>query len=140
MGSEEAELRDGRLAYRLWLTPYTSRPLPDTPSFRTLWGQTAGNGTRRGGLLGPARSNGGTALAGGSPHVRAAIVQSRFDYHNLYDPSLKLDVPRHCDDDDMSGTSCHHLEAATAAGPAVNELHPSAAMIPKARANGRDEL
>ena len=112
----------------VWLTPYHSRPLPDTPSFRTLWGHTTGNGTRRGGLLGPALSNGGTALVGGSPHVRAAIVQSRFEYHNLYDPALKLDVPRHCADDDISGgASCRHLEAADTRNAPHTRAAPQAA-------------
>ena len=50
-----------------------SRPLPDTRSFRTLWGETAGNGTRRGGLIGPAKSNGGVALPGGSPKDAATL-------------------------------------------------------------------
>ena len=110
-----------------------SRPLPDTRSFRTLWGETAGNGTRRGGLIGPAKSNGGVALPGGSPHVRAAIVREAFEYHGLYDPNLKLDVPRECADDDMSGESCEHLSEGDAPPQA-------AAQLAAASSSGRDEL
>jgi hypothetical protein len=39
----------GRLLFRVWLSPYNSRPLPDTATFRRLWGNTAG-GAVRGGL------------------------------------------------------------------------------------------
>ena len=112
-----------------------SRPLPDTGSFRTLWGETAGNGTRRGGLIGPAKSNGGVALPGGSPHVRAAIVRRAFEYHGLYDPNLKLDVPRECADGDMSGESCVHLSEGDAPPQAATQLAAAGGS-----SGGRDEL
>lgn len=39
----------GRLLFRVWLSPYNSRALPDTATFRKLWGNTAA-GAVRGGL------------------------------------------------------------------------------------------
>ena len=39
---------EGRLLFRTWISPYNSRPLPDTPEYRNVWGNTAG-GQPRGG-------------------------------------------------------------------------------------------
>lgn len=39
----------GRLLFRTWLSPYNSRALPDTATFRKLWGNCAA-GAVRGGL------------------------------------------------------------------------------------------
>lgn len=40
---------EGRLLYRIWLSPYNSRRIPDTPLFRRLWGSIEA-GLPRGGL------------------------------------------------------------------------------------------
>jgi len=38
----------GRLLFRTWISPYNSRPLPDTDEYRTVWGNVEG-GKPRGG-------------------------------------------------------------------------------------------
>ena len=38
----------GRLLFRTWISPYNSRPLPDTELYRTIWGDVRG-GQPRGG-------------------------------------------------------------------------------------------
>jgi len=38
----------GRLLFRTWISPYNSRPLPDTDQYRTVWGTVAGGALRGG--------------------------------------------------------------------------------------------
>jgi len=68
----------GRLLFRVWLSPYNSRALPDTPEYKYLWGATEA-GAPRGGLE-PAVATGES-----SPEtLREAMKSSKHNYYGLY--------------------------------------------------------
>lgn len=73
------DVENGRLLLRIWVSPYNSRALPDTPEFRTLWGDVRG-GVPRGGLE--------PAMAAGLTAKPAELVQAyesgAADYYGLY--------------------------------------------------------
>ena len=68
----------GRLLFRVWLSPYNSRALPDDPGYRRLWG-AVDPGAPRGGLE-PALATGES-----SPEVlRQAMASAKHNYYGLY--------------------------------------------------------
>jgi len=68
----------GRLLFRVWLSPYNSRALPDDPGYRRLWGAVE-PGAPRGGLE-PALATGES-----SPEVlRQAMASAKHNYYGLY--------------------------------------------------------
>lgn len=70
---------EGRLLYRIWLSPYNSRKIPDTPLFRHLWGNVE-VGVPRGGLE-PALKSGLTE----KPEELVRQVESgEHEYYGLY--------------------------------------------------------
>jgi hypothetical protein len=77
-GSASAPADGGRLLFRVWLSPYNSRALPDDPAYRYLWGDVAA-GAPRGGLE-PAIATGES-----SPEVlREAMRSAKHNYYGLY--------------------------------------------------------
>jgi hypothetical protein len=69
----------GRLLFRMWLSPFNSRELPDTPEFRALWGDVRA-GAVRGGLE-PAVNAG---LAEKPHELTDAINSGTYDYYGLF--------------------------------------------------------
>ena len=68
---------EGRLLFRTWISPYNSRPLPDTDEYRTKWGCHRGRQDAR--RLGPGRQDGRLAEAEdpGGPRVLLALLGPR---------------------------------------------------------------
>jgi hypothetical protein len=69
----------GRLLFRMWLSPFNSRELPDEPVFRALWGDVR-PGAVRGGLE-PAVKAG---LAEKPKELTDAINSGSYDYYGLF--------------------------------------------------------
>jgi hypothetical protein len=72
-------VENGRLLLRSWISPYNSRPLPDTPEFHEMWGDVA-PGVPRGGLE-PALKAG---IKSKPPELIEAYASGRADYYGLY--------------------------------------------------------
>jgi len=72
-------VENGRLLLRAWLSPYNSRPLPDTPEFNEMWGDVA-PGVPRGGLE-PAIKAG---IKAKPPELIEAYTSGKADYYGLY--------------------------------------------------------
>jgi len=72
-------VENGRLLLRAWLSPYNSRPLPDTPEFNEMWGDVA-PGVPRGGLE-PAIKAG---IKAKPPELVEAYTSGKADYYGLY--------------------------------------------------------
>jgi len=70
---------NGRLLLRAWISPYNSRPLPDTPAFNEMWGAVA-PGVPRGGL--------DPAIKAGIKAKPAELVEAytsgKADYYGMY--------------------------------------------------------
>jgi len=85
---EEAGLwgASGRLLYRTWISPYNSRPLPDTPEYRTIWGNVSGGAAR-----------GGWDQAVKNGEVPKPKIPDNHVYYSLYsDRVQKLSMNGHC--------------------------------------------
>ena len=84
---EVADTRDnvenGRLLLRAWVSPFNSRPLPDTPAFREMWGDVR-PGVPRGGLE-PAIKAG---IKSKPPELVEAYTSGKADYYGLYKRSF----------------------------------------------------
>lgn len=70
---------NGRLLLRAWISPYNSRPLPDTPAFNEMWGDVRA-GLPRGGLE-PAIKAG---IKAKPPELIEAYATGAVDYYGLY--------------------------------------------------------
>lgn len=72
-------VENGRLLLRAWVSPYNSRPLPDTPEFNEMWGDVR-PGVPRGGLE-PAIKAG---IKAKPPELVEAYTSGKADYYGLY--------------------------------------------------------
>jgi len=70
---------NGRLLLRAWVSPYNSRPLPDTPEYNEMWGAVA-PGVPRGGLE-PAIKAG---IKAKPPELVEAYTSGKADYYGMY--------------------------------------------------------
>jgi len=70
---------EGRLLYRIWLSPYNSRRIPDTPLFRRLWGNVDA-GVPRGGLE-PAMRSG---LTEKPAELVKQVESGEHEYYGMY--------------------------------------------------------
>lgn len=72
-------VENGRLLLRAWISPFNSRPLPDTPAFNEMWGDVR-PGMPRGGLE--------PALKAGIKAKPAELIEAyatgKVDYYGLY--------------------------------------------------------
>ena len=79
VGLERDNIDNGRLLLRAWVSPYNSRPLPDTPTFNEMWGDVRA-GMPRGGLE-PAVKAG---IKAKPPELIEAYATGKADYYGLY--------------------------------------------------------
>jgi len=77
---------EGRLLFRTWISPYNSRPLPDTPEYRNVWGSVEG-GKPRGGWDQAVKTGDSP-----KPNIPADHV-----YYSLFDDEVqKKSMEGHC--------------------------------------------
>ena len=84
--SSRDDVDNGRLLLRAWVSPYNSRPLPDTPEFNEMWGDVR-PGVPRGGLE-PAVKAG---IKAKPPELIEAYTSGKADYYGLYKRSWSQD-------------------------------------------------
>jgi len=77
--NERDNIDNGRLLLRVWVSPYNSRELPDTPEFNEMWGTVRG-GEPRGGLEPAVRAG----IKEKPPELVEAYVSGRADYYGMY--------------------------------------------------------
>jgi len=77
----------GRLMLRMWLSPYETRDLPDTASYKLVWGSTKG-GSPRGGLN-PALKSG---LTPKREELVSAVNSGKVDYYGLFKRKYGVDA------------------------------------------------
>jgi hypothetical protein len=77
----------GRLMLRMWLSPPSTRELPDTPRYRLVWGSTA-SGVPRGGLE-PALKSG---LTPKRAELTEAVNAGKVEYYGLFKRKYGVDA------------------------------------------------
>ena len=79
----------GRLMLRMWLSPYSTRELPDNPRYKLVWGSTKAN-TPRGGLE-PAMKSG---LTPKRKELTDAVNSGKVNYYGLFKRQFGLDATK----------------------------------------------
>jgi hypothetical protein len=80
---------NGRLMYRMWITPHNTRALPTTDAYKLVWSyddtdeSMGGNGIKRGGLEPCLKSTDGN-LSAKAPELAEAITNESYVYYGLY--------------------------------------------------------
>lgn len=73
---------EGRLLFRTWISPYNSRPLPDTDEYRTVWGSVEG-GKPRGGWDQAVKTGDSPKPKIPADHVYYSLYSDRVQKHSM---------------------------------------------------------